>query len=79
MSNVKNLQELGQKYTTNVLGLNPTPYCHVSLHTSQPLTLKYTKKIKPDTHMHHHCNIVIIAMLTMYCSILSHATLILVY
>ena len=59
MSNVKTLQGLCQKYTTNVLGLNLTPYCHVSLHTSRPLTLKYTKKIQ-TMHSHasicHHCN-----------------------
>ena len=53
---------------------NLTPCCHDSLPYIMVFDIKNqaTKEFKPHTHMH---NVVISAMLTLYCFIISHATL----
>jgi hypothetical protein len=65
------------RWRMDVLRLNLAPYCHVSSHmwhSSKP------PKNSNHTSCCHRCNVLlVIAMLTMCYSILSHATLMLFY
>ena len=63
-----------------MLSLNLPPCCYIPSHTSQVSTLKQsTKEFKLHVCMHHIIIIVIIGMLALCVSMMSHTTLILYY